>query len=221
MLHAGSVWPTAPYIVGCYMLGPFAHRVACCCVLLRVVVQCWIRLHSSSNIVGATHAHYTWSAWSLPSLIGVYPSHDVLQVPTLSGVVASVCTPLLKQTQQFPTVLRPFSRGLTLTAPPFLRVCVCGWVWGRGGVIFQLSKASKKWLSCSSRPKKGFALGVAVYRKWHPLFLANYKWGLAGRGYSYRCCSWGDGCGSNIGLSKHKQLGFLFSFYLFPQFNVG
>ena len=26
------------------MLGPFAHRVACCCVLLRVVVQCWIRL---------------------------------------------------------------------------------------------------------------------------------------------------------------------------------
>ena len=22
--------------------------------------QCWIRLHSSSNIVGATHAHYAW-----------------------------------------------------------------------------------------------------------------------------------------------------------------
>ena len=129
------------------MLGPFAHRVACCCVLLRVVVQCWIHLHSSSNIVGATPAHYTWSAWSLPSLIGVYPSHDVLQVPTLFGVVASFCTPLLKQTQQFPTVLRPFSRGLTLTAPSFLSVCVCvgGGGGGRdGGLFSSLSKASKK-----------------------------------------------------------------------------
>ena len=25
--------------------------------------QCWICLHSSSNIVGATHMHYTWSPW--------------------------------------------------------------------------------------------------------------------------------------------------------------
>ena len=25
-----------------------------------VAQQCWIRLHSSSNFVGATHAHYTW-----------------------------------------------------------------------------------------------------------------------------------------------------------------
>ena len=25
--------------------------------------QCWIRLHSSSNIVGTTHALYTWSPW--------------------------------------------------------------------------------------------------------------------------------------------------------------
>ena len=67
---------------GCYMLGPFAHPVARCCILLGVVVQslksvkflsqklttfllfrdcrsvaqqCWIRL----NIVRATHAHYT------------------------------------------------------------------------------------------------------------------------------------------------------------------
>ena len=65
-------------IVGCYMLRTFAHRVACCWMMLRVVVQsllpvklfsfvrdrrsvalqCWIRLHSSPNIVGATHAHY-------------------------------------------------------------------------------------------------------------------------------------------------------------------
>ena len=66
-------------IVGCYMLRPFAHPVAYCWMLLRVVAeslkpvklfsqqlptfllfrdrrsvaqQCWIRLHSSSNILG-------------------------------------------------------------------------------------------------------------------------------------------------------------------------
>ena len=66
------------------MLRPFAHPVACCWMWLRVKArslkpvnrfsqqlptvllfrdrrsvaqQCWIRLHSSSNIVGAAHAH--------------------------------------------------------------------------------------------------------------------------------------------------------------------
>ena len=53
-----------------------------------VAQQCWIRLHSSSNIVGATHAHYAW----FTKTYGLYPSHDTLQVPTLLGVVASVCT---------------------------------------------------------------------------------------------------------------------------------
>ena len=95
------------------MLRPFAHPVACCWMLLRVVAQSlkpvklfsqqlptfllfrgrrsdvsWIRLHSSSNIVGATHAHYAW----FTKTYGLYPSHDALQVPTLLGVVASVCT---------------------------------------------------------------------------------------------------------------------------------
>ena len=42
------------------------------------------------NTAGATHVHYTWS----PKSNGLYPSYDVLQVPTLLGVVASVCTPL-------------------------------------------------------------------------------------------------------------------------------
>ena len=32
-------WPTAPDIVGCYMLRPFAYPVACCCVLLGAVGQ--------------------------------------------------------------------------------------------------------------------------------------------------------------------------------------
>jgi len=108
-------WPTTPNIVGCYMLRPFAHPVAFCWMLLRVVAQSlkavklfsqqlptfllfrdrrsvaqqgWIRLHSSSNIVGATLAHYAW----FTKTYGLYPSHDALQVPTLLGVVASVCT---------------------------------------------------------------------------------------------------------------------------------
>ena len=124
------------------MLRPFARL---CCMLLRVVAQslkpvklfsqqlptfllfrdrrsvaqqCWIRLHSSSNIVWATHAHYAW----FTKTYGLYPSHDALQVPTLLGVVASVCTPLPTRTQQLPTLLtqrcwellRPFASSLTL-----------------------------------------------------------------------------------------------------------
>ena len=111
------------------MLRPFVHPVACCWMLLRVVAQslkqiklfsrqfptfllsrdhrsvaqqCWIRLHSSSNTVGATLAHYTW----VKKTCGLYPSHDALQVPTLLlGVVASVCTPLPTRMQQLPTLL--------------------------------------------------------------------------------------------------------------------
>ena len=125
------------------MLRPFAHPFACCWVLLRVVLQslepvglfsqqlptfllfrdrrsvaqeCWIRLHSSSNIAGATRAHYAWSQ----KYYGLYPSQDALQVPTMLGVVASVYTPLPTRTQQLPTLLvkqcwellRPFSRSL-------------------------------------------------------------------------------------------------------------
>ena len=126
-----------------HQLRPFAHPVACWLMLLRVVAQslkpvklfsqqlptfllfrdrrsvaqqCWIRLHSSSNIVGATHAHYAW----FTKTYGLYLSHDALQVPTLLGVVVSVCTPLPTRTQQLPTLqaqqcwelLRPFARSL-------------------------------------------------------------------------------------------------------------
>ena len=124
------------------MFRPFAHPVACCWMLFAqslkpvklfskhlptfllfrdrrsVAQQCWIRLHSSSNIVGATHAHYAW----FTKTYRLYPSHDALQVPTLLGVVASVCTPLPTRTQQLPTLLaqqcwellRPFERSLRL-----------------------------------------------------------------------------------------------------------
>ena len=125
-----------------------ASAVACCWMLLLVVAQslkpvklfsqqlptfllfrdrrnvaqqCWIPLHSSSNIVGATHAHYAW----FTKTSGLYPSHDALQVPTLLGVVASVCTPLPTRTQKLQTLLaqqcwellRPFSRSLMLCLP--------------------------------------------------------------------------------------------------------
>ena len=130
------------------MLRPFAHPLGCCWMWLRVVAQslkpvklfsqqlptfllfrdrpsiaqkCWIRLHSSSNIVGSTHALITHYAW-FTKTYGFYPSHHVLQVPTLLGVVASICTPLPTRTQQLPTLLaqqcwkllRPFARSLKL-----------------------------------------------------------------------------------------------------------
>ena len=125
------------------MLRPFAHPVACYWMLWRVVAQslkpvklfsqqlptfllfrdrrsvvqqCWIRLHSSSNITGATHAHYA----GFTKTYGLYPSHDALQVPTLLGVVEYFCTPLPTRTQQLPTLLaqqcwellRPFANSL-------------------------------------------------------------------------------------------------------------
>ena len=79
-----------------------------------VTQQCWIRFHSSSNIVGAAHAHYAW----FTKTYGWYPSHDTLQVPTLLGVVASVCTPLpTLLAQQCWELLRPFARNLMHQQP--------------------------------------------------------------------------------------------------------
>ena len=106
MLHVASV------CTPCYML---LDVVACCCAKFEtgqtfqpttptfllfldrrsVAQQCWIRLHSSSNIVEAAHAHYAW----FTKTYGLYPSHDTMQVPKLLGVVASVCTPLPTRTQ--------------------------------------------------------------------------------------------------------------------------
>ena len=60
------------------------------CDRRSVAQQCWIRLHGSSNIVGATHANYAW----ITKTYGSCSSHDALQVPNLLGIVASVCTPL-------------------------------------------------------------------------------------------------------------------------------
>ena len=97
---------------GYYMLRPFSHPAAYCCVLLGVVEQslkpaklltqrlptfllfrdrrsvaqqCWIRLHSFFQLCWghvATHDNYTW----------LYPPHDALQVPKVGS--CSVSTPL-------------------------------------------------------------------------------------------------------------------------------
>ena len=161
-------WLTIPNIVGCYALYPFAHPVARCCVLLGVVAQslklvkllsqqlptflllrdrqsvvqqCWISVLSTSNIVWATHTHYTCFSKSY----GFYPSmmhlssnivgsccirlHTTANTdattanivgPRMLGVVASVCTPLPTRMQQLPTLLaqecwellHPFARSL-------------------------------------------------------------------------------------------------------------
>ena len=148
------------------MLRPFADPVACCWMLLLVVApslkpvklfsqqlpsfllfrdrrsvaqQCLIRLHSSSNIVGATHAHYAW----FTKTYGLYPSHDALQVPTLLGVVASVCTPLPTRMQQLPTML-----GVVAS--------VCTQSQGRGwSRFFRLFHTSFS-VEAALRPRTGF-----------------------------------------------------------------
>ena len=133
----GQQLPTLLDVTCCVRLNTLLHVVACCCAKFEpvklfsqqlptflllcdrrsVAQQCWIRLHGSSNIVGATHAHCAWIA----KTYGLYSSHDALQVPNLLGVVASVCTPLPTRRQQLPTLLaqqcwellRPFARSLT------------------------------------------------------------------------------------------------------------
>ena len=97
-------WPTTPNIVRCYMLRPFAHPVACCWMLLSVVAQSLkpVKLFSQQLPTLPTMlGPRTLITHGLQKTYGLYPS----QVPTLLGVVASVCTPLPTRTQQLPTLL--------------------------------------------------------------------------------------------------------------------
>ena len=139
MFDRGQQLPTLLDVTCCVRLHTLLHVVICCCVLLgkvwnrsnfsannsqhffcsEIAEACTKmldrRLHSSSNIAGATHAHNAW----FTKTYGFYPSHDALQVPTLLGV--PVCTPLPTRTQQLPTLLAqqcwellgPFARNLT------------------------------------------------------------------------------------------------------------
>ena len=56
--------------------------------------QCMIRLRSSSKIVGATHAHYTW----FTKAYGLFLSHDALPTPTqqVPTLLAQQCWELLR-----------------------------------------------------------------------------------------------------------------------------
>ena len=157
------------------MLRPFACPVACCLMLLRVVARslkpvklfsqllptfllfrdrrslaqhCWIRLHSSSNIVGATQAHYAW----FTKTYGLHPSHVPLQVPTLLEVVASVYTPLPTRTQQLPTLLLcPFARSLTVVTIFFFVQCIIKQLLDSVFVIPRIIKLSVRLIGLSLR----------------------------------------------------------------------
>ena len=64
-------WPSSPKIAGYFILRQFAHPVACCYVLLGVVVQ----------------------SLKPVKLLATYKRTQQLPaVPTMLGVVASVCT---------------------------------------------------------------------------------------------------------------------------------
>ena len=108
-------WPTTPNIVGCYMLRPFAHPVACFWMLLRVVAQSLkpVKLFSQrlpTFLLFRNRRSVAQQCWIV-----------CIALPTFLGVVASVCTPLPTRTQQLPTLLRqrcwellrPFARTLT------------------------------------------------------------------------------------------------------------
>ena len=129
--------PTLLDVTCCVHLHTLLHVVVCCCAkfetgqtfqpttpntsfLLRdrrsVAQQCWIRLRSSSNIVGATHAHYAWFTKSY----GLYPSQYALQVPTLLEAVASVCAPVPTRTQGwgFVCLCCPWGRAFDWSCSP-------------------------------------------------------------------------------------------------------
>ena len=138
-IHLGCVQTDATLLTNnsqhCWMLH-VASVCTPCCMLLDVVVrslkpvklfsqqlptlllfrdrrsvaqQCWIRLHSSSSNVGATHAHDAW----FTRTYGWYPSHDVLH-HCWELLHLAVCRPLPRRTQQCWELLRPFARSLSL-----------------------------------------------------------------------------------------------------------
>ena len=145
--HGGNIvcqqLPTLLDVTCCIRLHTLLDVVACCCAKFEtgqtfqpttpnisfvpwsrsVTQQCWIRLHSSSNVVGATHAHYAWIAktyglysskmhcrsqtcWKLLHPFAHHSQHARNNSqhcwPTLLGAVAPVCT----QLKTFPEVSR-------------------------------------------------------------------------------------------------------------------
>ena len=91
-------------------------------------VACCVRLHTLLHVVGCCCAKFETSQTFQPttpniSFVPWSPKHSATictALPTLLGVVASVCAPLPTRTQQLPTslrqqcweLLRPFARSL-------------------------------------------------------------------------------------------------------------
>ena len=126
----------------CVRSHPLLHVVRCCWQLLRKV---WNRSNFWANTPNISFVPWSRSVkrsatmldpfaqlfqhcWGhacalhmcTPKSYGLFPSHDAPRVPTLLGVVASVCTPLSTCTQQHPALLaqlclallRPFALSL-------------------------------------------------------------------------------------------------------------
>ena len=150
---------------------------------LKLVQQCWIRLHTSSNIVEATCAPRWLSNSSLQSLkprgkgrsnsqaqlrvvgqqccvlfhgaLWVVSFARCTAVSTLLGVVASVCTPLPTRTQQLtPNIVGPTMLGVVAS--------VCTWL-----KVFYSSKLHKSDIFVTISTKKWEVL---------PLFFSRMTW---------------------------------------------
>ena len=90
------------------MLRPFAHHVARCCAKFQTGQTCKsttpnISFIPRSEPVGSVKRAVEFKFLKKP--YGLHTSRDALQVPTLLGVVASICTPSPTRTQQLPTLL--------------------------------------------------------------------------------------------------------------------
>ena len=130
-------WPTTLNIVGCYMSRPFAHPVACCCVFLGVVGSVCTPLPTRTQqlqprlgvvafvctYLKATCKRIWHCSPTTPSTVGCYMSrpfaHPVACRCLLLEVVAQSLKPVTllstyKRTQQLPTKLRLFARGLII-----------------------------------------------------------------------------------------------------------
>ena len=74
-------------------------------ILQRLRRQISLDYYTIPPATQASHVHaFHMVSLKFRKYYGLYPSHDALQVPTLLGVVSSVCTPLSTVTQQLPTL---------------------------------------------------------------------------------------------------------------------
>ena len=96
-------WPTTPNIVGCYMLRPFAHPVACCSML------CCCAKFETGQTFQPTTPNISFVPWSPKRSATMFDPFAPLPTPTqqLSTSLAQQCWELLL----------PFARSLTSIFP--------------------------------------------------------------------------------------------------------